>query len=82
MRSRGVLVHCPSRLGAAAAVLVAELQCSDRVLTQWALERGKTVHPLDGVMSHSFHCSCLSRYDSELKLLACLGTLPLFNLGG
>ena len=68
MCSRGVLVHCPSRLGAAAAVLAAELPCGDRVLTKWALEPGKAVHHFDSVMSHSLNCSCLSRYDSELKL--------------
>ena len=68
MCSRGVLVHCPSRLGAAAAVLAAELPCGDGVLTKWALEPGKAVHHFDSVMSHSLNCSCLSRYDSELKL--------------
>jgi hypothetical protein len=68
MCSRGVHVHCPSRLGAAAAVLAAELPCGDGVFTKWALEPGKAVHHFDSVMSHSFNCSCLSRYDSELKL--------------
>jgi hypothetical protein len=68
MCSRGVLVHCPSRLGAAAAVLAAKLQCSDGVFTKWALKGDKAVHHFDGVMSHSFNCSRLSRYDSEPKL--------------
>jgi hypothetical protein len=68
MCSRGVLVHCPSRLGAAVAVLAAELPSGDGVFTKWALERAKAVHHFDGVMSHSFNCSSLSRYDSELKL--------------
>ena len=56
MCSRGMLVHCPSRLGAAATVLTAELLCGDGVFTKWALEYGKAVHHLDGVMSHSFNC--------------------------
>jgi hypothetical protein len=68
MCSRGVLVHCPGRLGAAAAVLAAELQCGDGVFTAWAHERSQTVDHFDGVMSHSFKYSRLSRYDSELKL--------------
>jgi hypothetical protein len=53
MRSRGMLVHSPSCLGAAAAVLAAKLLCSDGVFTKGALERGKSVHRFDGVMSHS-----------------------------
>jgi hypothetical protein len=56
MRRRGMLVHCPSRLGAAATVLAAEIPCGDGVFTEWALERGKTVHHFDRVMSHSFNC--------------------------
>jgi hypothetical protein len=68
MCSRGVLVHCPSRLGAAVAVLAAKLLCSDGVFTKWTLEHAKSVHHFDGVMSHSFKCSRLSWYDSELKL--------------
>jgi hypothetical protein len=54
MSSRGVLVHCPCRSGAAVAVLAAELPCGDGVFTKWALERGKAIHYLDGVMSHTF----------------------------
>jgi hypothetical protein len=68
MYSRGVLVHCPGRLGAAAAVLAVELQCGDGVFTEWALEGDKAVHHFDGVMSHSFDCSLLYRCDSEPKL--------------
>jgi hypothetical protein len=68
MCRRGVLVHCPSRLGAAVAILVAELLCSDGVFTKWTRERAKAVYHLDGVMSHSFKYSRLSQYDSELKL--------------
>lgn len=68
MCSRSVLVHCLSRLGAAIAVLAAELLCGDGVFTKWTLERAKPVHHFDGVMSHSFKCSRLFRYDSELKL--------------
>ena len=56
MCSRGMLVHCFSRLGAAATVLTAKLLRGDGVFTEWALERGKTVHHFDGVMSHSFNC--------------------------
>ena len=52
MCSGGVLVHCPSRLGAAVAVLAAELLCGDGVFTEWTLERAKAVHHSDGVMSH------------------------------
>jgi hypothetical protein len=53
MRSRGVLVHCPSRLGAAATVLAVELPCGDGVFAEWALENGKAIHHFDAVMSHS-----------------------------
>jgi hypothetical protein len=53
MLSRGVLVHDPSGLGAAVAVLAAELPCRDGMLTNRTLERAKTVHQCDGVMSHT-----------------------------
>jgi len=53
MYSGGVVVHCPSSLGAAAAVLDAELPCSHRVLTNYTLESAKTVHHFDRVMSHT-----------------------------
>ena len=68
MRSRRMLVHRPSRLGAAATVLTAKLPCGDGVFTEWALERGKAANHFDGVVSHSPNCRRLSRYDSELKL--------------
>jgi len=68
MLCRGVLVHCPSRLGATVTVLAAELPCGDRMFTNWTLESAKTVHHFDGVISHSFKSSRLSRYDSEPKL--------------
>jgi hypothetical protein len=68
MCSRGVRVHCPSRLGAAAAVLAAELPCGDGVFTKWTLERTKAIHHFDGVISHSFKCSRLPGDGSELKL--------------
>jgi hypothetical protein len=64
----GVLVHCPSCLGATVAVLAAEVLCGDRMFTNWTLESAKTVHHFDGVISHSFKSSRLSRYDSEPKL--------------
>jgi hypothetical protein len=54
MGSGGVLVHRSGCLGAATAVLAAEFLGGDGVFTEGALERGKTVHRLDGVMSHSF----------------------------
>jgi len=65
--SRGVLVHCPSRLGAAVAVQAAEIPCGEGVFTKLALERAKAVHHLDGVMSHSFNCRLSSLCDPELK---------------
>src|SRR5580700_2919541 len=68
MLCRGVLVHCPSRLGATVTVRAAELPCGDRMFTNWTLERAKTVHHFDGVISHSFKSSRLSRNDSEPKL--------------
>jgi hypothetical protein len=49
MCNRGVLVHCPSRLGAAPTVLAMEIHCGDGVFTKSALEHGKAVHHLDGV---------------------------------
>ena len=54
MCSRGVLVHCRSRLGAAATVLAAEIPRCDGVLTNRALERAKAVRNFDSVMSHGF----------------------------
>jgi hypothetical protein len=69
MYSRSVLVHRPSRLDAAAAVLAVELQYCQGVLAMWARERGHAVDQFDGVMSHTFKCSRLSGYDSEPKFL-------------
>ena len=63
-----MLIHCLGRLGAAAAVLAAELPCGDGVFAQKALERAKAVHHFDGVMSHNFKYRRLFRCDSELKL--------------
>jgi hypothetical protein len=57
---RGVFVHCPSRLHAAAGVLAIELHCGDGVFTMSALELGKAIHLFDDVMSHSFNCRRLS----------------------
>jgi len=54
MLSRGVLIHCLRRLGAAVAVLAAELLCGDGVFAKRALEQAKPVHHFDGVMSHTF----------------------------
>ena len=56
MLSRGVLVHHPSGLGAAVAILAAELSCRHGMLTNRTLERAKTVHQCDGVMSHNVPC--------------------------
>src|ERR1017187_5468190 len=50
----GVLVHCPSRLSAATAVLAAKLPCRDGVSAKYTLECAKAVHHFDRVMSHSF----------------------------
>jgi len=61
MRSCGVLVHRPSRLGAGAAVLAAKFPCRDGVLAKDALERAKTVHHFDSVISHNFKCIRLSQ---------------------
>jgi hypothetical protein len=68
MLCRGVLVHCPSRLGATVTVLAAELPCGDGMFTKRTLERAKTVHHFDGVISHSFKSSRLSCYHSETKV--------------
>jgi len=73
MFCRGVLVHCPSRLGATVTVLTAELLCGDGMFTKRTLERAKTFHHFDGVMSHSFKCSRLSWSDSEPKLPSAMG---------
>ena len=69
MFGRSVFVHCPSCLGAAAAVLAAEVPCGDGVLTMWAGEHRHATHYLDRVMSHIFKCSRLSEQGSEPKLL-------------
>ena len=68
MYSRGVPVHYLSRLGAAAAVLAAELLCADGVFTKRALECGNAIHHFYAVVSHSLNCRPLSKYPSELKL--------------
>lgn len=68
MCSRGVLVHCPSRLAAAVAVLTIELPCGDGVFATYTLERGEPAHHCGRVMSHSFKYIRSSRYYSELKL--------------
>ena len=60
MRNRCVLIHRPRRLGAAVAVLAAELQCGDGVFTAQARERGQIVGHRDRVMSHTFKCSRFS----------------------
>ena len=54
MCSRSVLVHCPSRLSAAVTILAMELLGGDGMITKRALERAKTVHQCDGVVSHSY----------------------------
>jgi len=54
VRSRSVLVHCPSRLGAAVTVLAMELLGGDGMFTNRTFERAKTVHSCDGVMPHSY----------------------------
>src|ERR1700726_4264526 len=63
--SRGVHVHFPRRLGAAAPVLAAELPCGDGVPAKGTGEGGQAVNHLDGVMSHSFKCSRLSEMNPE-----------------
>src|SRR5271166_4431854 len=68
MCSRGVLVHCLSRLGTATAVLAAEIQCGDGVFATRAHERSEAAHHLDRVVSHSFKCSPLSVRAPEPKL--------------
>jgi hypothetical protein len=52
MRSRRVLIHRPRRMGAAVAVLAAELQCGGRVFTTQAREPGQSVDHRDRVMSY------------------------------
>ena len=53
MCSHSVLIHCLGRLAAAVAVLTAELPCRDGVFAKYTLERAKTAHHFDRVMSHS-----------------------------
>jgi len=62
-----VLVHRFSRLGAAVAAMAAEILCGDGVSTNWTLERAKTVHHFDRIMSHSFSVVAYPAYDSKLK---------------
>lgn len=84
----GVLVHRLSRLGAAVAVMAAEIPCGDGVFTKWALEHAKAGHHCDGVISHNFKCSRIFRCNSELKLPSplinneslCWGSLPALFL--
>jgi hypothetical protein len=74
MCSPGVVVHYLSRLGATTAVLAAEVPSGDGVPAKRTLERAKAFHHRNGVMSHTFKCSRISRYDSELKLPSSLVT--------
>ena len=64
----GMLVHCPSCLGAAATVLAAKLPRGDGVLADEAVELGEAAHHLDGVMSHSFIVGAHLWYDSEFGM--------------
>jgi|HubBroStandDraft_1064217.scaffolds.fasta_scaffold56208_1 hypothetical protein len=68
MCSRGVLVHRLSGLGAAVAVMAAEIPRGNGVFTKWALKRAKASHHCDRVISHNFKCSRIFRCNSELKL--------------
>jgi hypothetical protein len=70
MYSRGVLVHCPSCLRAAVAVQAAEIPGGEGVFAKSALERAKTFHHSDGVMSHGLIVVLMSSHDSELKTTA------------
>ena len=54
MYSCGVLVHCPRGLGAAVTILAIELLCGHGMFANRTLERAKTVHQCDGVMSHTY----------------------------
>jgi len=63
-----MLIHCPSCLGTASAVLATELQRRHRVLTMWARKRSHAVDQFDGVMSHSFKPSPLIRHDRRTKV--------------
>ena len=65
-----MLVHCPGRLGAAIAIVAAELLGGDGVFTKEAPKRSNVARSIDRVISHSFNCSHLSRYNLELKLLS------------
>jgi hypothetical protein len=67
MHSRGMLVHCPGRLGAAAAILAAELLRGDGVFTKRALKSAEAVHQFDGVVSHAQIVVPYPHYISELK---------------
>jgi hypothetical protein len=68
MCGRSVLVHGSRRLGAAAPVLAAELQCRDGVFATFARERGQAVHHLDRVMSHGLNCSLLTKASLRTKV--------------
>jgi hypothetical protein len=68
--SRGVLVHRPSRLGAAVTILAAELLRGDGVLTKRASEGCKAVYHFDGVLSHCFHCSLHPPAPLRTKVMA------------
>jgi|HubBroStandDraft_6_1064221.scaffolds.fasta_scaffold23653_5 hypothetical protein len=53
MHFSGVVIHYLSSLDTAAAVLDAELLCSDRVSADQTFERRETVKHFDRVMSHT-----------------------------
>jgi hypothetical protein len=67
MCSRGVLVHCLSRLGAATTVLAAKLPSRNRVFAECTLECAKAIHYFDRIMSHTFSVFAYLTHDSRLK---------------
>ena len=65
MYGAGVLIHYSGSLSAATAVLGTELAGRDRMFAKYTLERAKTIHHLDRVMSHTSsvvsHCGITTK---------------------
>jgi len=54
MQFGSVLVHCGRRLGATVAFRAVEILGGDGVLAESAFECDAAVHPIRGVVAHSF----------------------------
>jgi hypothetical protein len=72
-----VLVHCFSRLGAAATLQATKDPCRNGVFAEYTFECAKAAHHFDRVMSHSFSVVAYPAYHSKLKFNSRLSTTKI-----